>query len=159
MTQQRRAFSSAACKVFLGADSGTGGLGPELGWATGVRIAEAMNLFPIDIMGDVRTQRFEPTALKFSGSFDAIHILSAPLSAMRSDGRPLFFQGTTTDIILFEPTSLVLVDIVSGDSVIFVTGWTPESRVWTISYGTVLTHQCGFVATDVSEKSVVRRTV
>lgn len=154
MTTPQRAFSSAACKVFLGADAGA--LGPELGWATGVRITEGANLFPVDILGDVYTQRYEPTSVKFSGSFDAVHMLSKPLSAYRANGRSLFFQGDTRDIILFEPTTLVLVDQVRGESVIMVDGWTPESRVWSISYGNIMSVSVSFVATRVTEYVVNR---
>lgn len=154
-TTQMRAFSSAACKVFLGADSG-GNVGPELGWAVGVRITEGMSLYPGDVMGDVRTQFYEPTGLKFSGSMDAIHMLARPLSKYVANGRSLFYQGSTAEILQFEPSTLVLVDLVTGLQVLWVGGWHPETRVWNISYGNVMSANVSFVALDVREFAVER---
>lgn len=149
-------FSSAACKVFLGADAGGNGLGPELGHATGVRITEGMSLYPGEILGDMRVQFYEPTGIKYSGSFDAIHMLGTPLSSKVSNGKRLFFQGTTQEMLAFEPVPLVLVDLVSGLQVIWVGGWTPETRVWSISYGNIMTNNVSFVSLDTREFVVPR---
>ena len=158
MADQRRPFSSAACIIQLGGSVGPGGVvvgAVDIGWATGFRCTETMQLFPIDILGNIDTQRYEPTARKFSGSFDSIHIMSAALSDLTTQGHGNFFRGNTVDVLNFRPTSLVLKDIVTNASVFMVTGWVPESRTWSISYGAVMTNQCSWVATHVEERSVV----
>lgn len=149
-----RAFSSAACIIKL--------QDREIGWATGFRATENFNLFPIDVLGKLRTQRYEPVAVKYAGSFEFIHMLADPISSYidAAGNQQLWMGGSDYQIINFQPIELTLVDQYTGPTtqsrVLHLTGWVPESRSWAISYGNVMTANCSFVCTNVTEYPVQR---
>jgi len=147
---EQRAISAASVLIKIG--------GEVIGWATGFRVTENNNLFPVDIMGQLRTARYEPVAKKFAGSFDYVHIGAEPLSRLRTGGGlSVMMEDSDHAVINWTPLSLTLEDVHSSgvvQGVIEVYGWVPESRTWQISYGNVLTSNCAFVCTDVRELPV-----
>lgn len=143
---EQRAISAASVLIKIG--------GEVIGWATGFRVTENNNLFPVDIMGQLRTARYEPVAKKFAGSFDYIHIGAEPLSRLRTGPNHLSVMMEDSDhaVINWTPLSMTLEDVnTAGEvqGVIEVYGWVPESRTWQISYGNVLTSNCFGYDTEV----------
>ena len=93
--------------------------------------------------------------------FRSIHIKREPLSYYTTNGgEELWLGGSTNDsdykVINFEPKELTLVDLYAGgpgvgETVLQITGWMPESRSWSLSYGGVMTANCNFVCRDIRE--------
>ncbi len=140
---QLRPFSSPRCLLYFGKQ--------PIALATGFQVRESITQFPIEALGDVYVKSHETVAIRVSGSFDTMHILSRPLSGLTDAAGPLWPYGSTQEVINFEPLTVTVVDDLTKRSVLRITSMSPESRTWTIATGSVMMENGTFVAIKVEE--------
>ena len=138
-----RPFSSPRCLLYFGKH--------VLGLATGFQVRESITQFPVEALGDVYVKSHEPVAIRVSGSFDTMHILSRPLSSLVDAAGPLWPYGTTQQVIQYEPLTVTIVDDLTKKAVLKIISMSPESRTWTIAAGSVMMENGTFVAIRVEE--------
>jgi hypothetical protein len=138
-----RPLSSPRCLLYFGKH--------PIALATGFQVREAITQFPVEVLGDVYVKSHETVAIRVSGSFDTMHVLSRPLSGLTDDAGPLWPRGETLEVIQYEPLTVTLVDALTGKYVLRLNSMMPESRTWTVAAGSVLMENGSFVAISVSE--------
>ncbi len=138
-----RPFSSPRCLLYFGKH--------PIALAVGFQARESITQFPIEALGDVYVKSHETVAIRVSGSFDTMHVLSRPLSGLVDDAGPLWPYGPTEQVIQYEPLTVTVVDMLTKKSVLRLNSMMPESRTWTIAAGSVLMENGTFVAISIAE--------
>lgn len=138
-----RPFSSPRCLLYFGKH--------PIALAVGFQAREAITQFPGEVLGDAYVKFHELTAIRVSGSFDAMHVLSRPLSGLVDTSGPLWPYGPTEQVIQFEPLTVTVVDILTKKAVLRLNSMSPESRTWTIAAGSVMMENGTFAAISINE--------
>ncbi len=153
MADALRAFSSPRAGLAIE--------GTMIGWAQGISVRPGVTTSPVKILGNMYPERFEPVDTNCSGSFDYIHILTAPLRSLKRRGGTMgLWAGhflETRDWVLYDPPDLVVMDLITKQAVLTIQGMVPEGQSWNLSQGGLMMVSCNFVATRAleHERSIV----
>ena len=116
--------------------------GKQVGYATGVNAQETITQVPIQILGEIDVQEFEPVAREVSFSADMVRISNKSLQQESQWPR-----GGTLDIVNFAEMTATLVDSSNADIVLCtLEGVVPETRTWRVDQQSIMTVNCTFRA-------------
>lgn len=145
-----RALTSTRARIRIGST--------VVGWVNDFSVSESFGNVPIRVFGDAAVQMFETVSYNVNGSFGYMHILAKPLADQGAgEGEP-WFKLPWTDrgvdnkkLINFGGTTLELVDWTTNTTILSVTGFKPEGRVFRLSEGAITMVNATFVALTLSE--------
>ena len=145
-----RAFTSTRAKLVVGTQT--------IGWVNDFSAQESFGNVPIRVFGHAEVQLFETVAYNVSGSFSYMHIVNLPLAKQTDAWFNLNWNDANSNenanrhLIDYMPKQLELQDWYSNNgTVLRITGFKPEGRVYRLSEGAVTMVNCTFVATTLTE--------
>ncbi len=145
-----KAFASNRARLMVG--------GQIIGWANDFSAQESFGNVPIRVFGHAEVQHFETVAYNVSGSFSYMHILTKSLHTLAPNAWfKLPWDGAANavankSIIEYLGQELNLQDWTTGGTVLKITGFKPEGRVFRLSEGAITMVNCTFVAKTIEEE-------
>lgn len=122
-----QAVSAPMCRIFVNGNI-------EIGWGTGINATESTQNVPIHVLGSAFVQQFCPVAVGAQCSISSVHIDKETLEDLG-----LYPQGSTKDVVTFEPLMFELVNTLDDPTPIArVHGCMPAGRGLPLGRGGVI---------------------